>query len=200
MSIKNGTLKVVWAYLVALSLFAIFLYPFMGLLKDFRKWLPIYSLAFFLLMALLIYLDMRKLARAEKRDAVGSISYPHKGLVYGAFAALPVILLEVLYFIIRFNDQVIERFKELIFKALIGPLFWVLKSGNYSIAAYVAIALVLPLLATIFYMSGYYNIPAAKVEKIEHNPAAFKKSPWNPSVKNKTQKNKSGKTKKPGGK
>jgi hypothetical protein len=199
MNVKRGISKVIWAYLVSLALFAIFLYPFMGIIKNYQKWLPIYSLVFFLLAGFLIFIEMRKLARAEKRDTIGSISYPYKGLVIGAFSTLPIIVLEALL-LISFGDKFFDRYLELAIKTLLGPFYWIIKAGNGSIAAYLVILLVLPLMAMLFYLSGYYNIPAAKVEKIKQNSETFKKSPWNPSAPKKTQKNRAGKAKDPGGK
>jgi hypothetical protein len=185
----KGGLKVLTGYLISLVVFIIFLYPFIGITKDnFYKWLPVYSIIFFLLMLVLIYTDIRKLAAKEKRPQYDLNPYPFKGFILGLIGFSPIILIELIYPLIVLDSETLVRIKHLALNTILGPLYFIIRFAGGTAAAYVIASLIVPLIAMLAYLAGYYGLGADKSLKASLNDRnasstqEFKKSPWNPST------------------
>lgn len=185
--IKNG-LKVLVGYCISLLVFAIFIYVFLSLAKDnTNKLLPYYSLLFFLMVFSIIYVDMKKLAEKEKKPQYDLHPYPLKGLIYGFIGFSPIILIELISVFIVFGDQFADHIKHLAINTLMGPLYFIIRAGSEKPMAYILASLVVPLIALLGYLAGYYGFNIFKYlkkeDKNKSSQATFKPSPWNPTNK-----------------
>lgn len=187
--IKNG-LKALTGYLISLLIFGVFLYVFLSIAKEsFSKWLPVYSFVFFLLMFAIIYSDYKRLAVKERKPQYNLNPYPVKGLLYGLIGFSPFILMELVYPLIILDNPAVNRLKEVAFKTLLGPLYWLIRLMGGTVAAYAAAALVVPVVAMLGYLAGFYGFELGKHFKTPavNQGQSFSKSPWNPSVENKAK-------------
>ena len=182
--LKNG-LKIFLNYIIVLVIFGVFIYPFIAITGDnFGKWLPVYSIIIFLLMFLIIYTDMKSLAKKEIRPQYGLNPFPLKGLLYGAIGAAPVALLVVAASVFHFGDEFLEQLKGVAVKAFMGPVYFMVKWLGKTPSAYGSAILLLPLAAMLGYLAGFYNVNITeklkkKKETTQEKP--FAKSPWNPT-------------------
>jgi len=185
--IKNG-LKVLFGYCISLLVFGIFIYVFISLAKDnMSMLLPFYSLLFFLMVFAIIYTDMKKLAEKEKKPQYDLHPYPLKGLIYGIIGFSPIILLEIVSVFLVFGDQMAERIKHLAINTLMGPLYFIIRLASGLPIGYILASLVVPLIALLGYLAGFYGFSITKHIKKDKQGSAtqatFKKSPWNPTNK-----------------
>jgi len=181
--IKNG-MKILFNYTIALVLFAIFIYVFMSLAKDnFNEWLPLYSILLFLITFLMIYTDMKSLAVKEKKPQYDLHPYPLKGLVYGMIGTIPIAVIVAVASLIRLENEVIEHVKHVAINTFLGPLYFLIRWLNEAPIGYITAILLLPLIALMGYLAGYYGINI--MDKIKKKKPViekgFTKSPWNPS-------------------
>lgn len=185
MNYIKSALKVLVDYLVSLLLFGIFLYPFMAMTGDnYSNWLPVYSFLMFLVLAALLYSDIRKKAEIEKKPQNDMNPYPLKGLIYGLLGFAPVILIELVLFLVRLPEATLERAKVLLIKTIIGPTYWIARLFGLSAAGYALAFLIVPVIAALAYAAGFYGFRILRKKSVTGNKAVFKKSPWNPTVKN----------------
>lgn len=185
--IKNG-LKVLFGYCISLLVFGIFIYVFLSLAKESANMLlPFYSLLFFLMVFAILYTDMKKLAEKERKPQYDLHPYPVKGLIYGLIGFSPIALLEIISVFLVFGDQVADRIKHLAINTLMGPLYFIIRAASEEPIGYVLASLVVPLIALLGYLAGYYGFNITKYLKKENQDKAsqpmFKKSPWNPTNK-----------------
>lgn len=160
--IKDG-LKVLGDYAVSLVMFVIFLYMFLMITKEnYSKWIPLYSGIIFIMMASMIYTDMKKLAIKEKRPQYDLNPYPLKGFILGFIGFLPIITIEVVYLFLDFNTGLGNRVKELILKTILGPVYFSVRLFGGSAIAYVVASLIVPIVAMLGYLAGYYGIDLKK--------------------------------------
>ncbi len=195
--IKCGA-KILYNYSMTLLVFFIFIYPFMAVTGDkFNNWLPVYCFAAFTFVALLTYSDMKELAVKEKKPQYELEPRPWKGLVIGLMAMLPVALAVSVLALLHFEASYAERIKHLAINGLLGPAYFIIRLFNESIVGYIVAILLIPAVAAIGYLMGYFGIniikKIRKKEQVKEKP--FTKSPWNPSVNEyKTTKKKKKKT------
>ena len=185
--IKNS-FKVLFGYLVSLLVFAIFIYVFISLAKDnISMLLPYYSLLFFFMAFAIVYTDMKKLAEKEKKPQYNFDPYPLKGLVYGFIGFLPVILIVVVSFFVTFGNQFADHLKHLAINTLMGPLFFIIRIASEAPLGYIAACLVIPVIAMLGYLAGFYGFNVTGYLKKKDNSKTaqptFRKSPWNPTNK-----------------
>lgn len=152
----KSALKVLGDYFIIMLIFVFFSYPFFKHLRG-------YSFVVFILMFLLIYSDMNKLGIKEKRPQYDLKPYPLKGLVLGLIGFLPLILLVLVSPLINIQTSVVNfaNLKHLALNALLGPLFFLIKLGNEAFSAYILSSLVVPVIAMLGYLSGYYGFEAS---------------------------------------
>ena len=201
--IKNSS-KILFNYAMALIVFLIFIYVFISVAKEnFGTLLPLYSILIFLFLFFIVYSETKNLAVKEKRPQNEMNPYPLKGLVYGLIATIPVAAIVGVAALVHFADQYAERIKHLVINSLLGPMYFVIRFLNESVAGYIAGMLLLPLVAMLGYLAGYYgiNIMDRFKKKKVITEKGFTKSPWNPSnaPAKKTGKKKSGTKKASGG-
>ena len=183
--IRNGA-KVLFDYSIALVVFMIFIYIFMIIAKEkFNELLPIYCIGIFIITFYIIYLDMKNLATKEKKPQYEEKSYPMKGFVYGVIGFFPFALLESISVLIIFKDQFGDRIKHVFINILMGPLYFIIRFLGESPLSYILASLVIPLVAMLGYLAGYYGLEMSKLKKKANKPVAakFTKSPWNPTNK-----------------
>ncbi len=197
--IKGGA-KILYDYAMVLILFIVFLYPFIGIAgENFITWLPLYSILLFLFMFFLIYNDMKTLAKKEVKPQYELNPYPLKGLVYGLLSIIPISIIAFVLSQLRFEDRVVDRLRELAIDGLLGPVYFIIAWMNNSIIGYILAILVIPVLAMLGYLAGYYGIEImSKIfkKKTVVQEKAFTKSPWNPTVNQKSSGRKKKKKKK----
>lgn len=154
----KGALKVFVGYCTVLLIFVIFLITVLSLAKDnLGPWLSIYSFVNFLLLFLIIYSDMKKLAIKEKRPQYNLDPYPFKGFVYGAIGFLPFIAIQMIYPFLNFNDALFDRIKYLALNTLLGPLFVFIKLGGKTALSHIAASSLVPIVSMLGYMAGFYG-------------------------------------------
>lgn len=200
--LRNGW-KVLFNYTITLVLYAIFIYVFLSITQDqFNKWLPFYCILLFIFLFFILYTDMKSLAVKEKRPQYDLHPYPLKGLVYGAVGALPVAVIAAAASMIHLQDETLQHMKHVAVNAFLGPMYFIIRWFNESAAGYIAAVLLLPVIAMLGYLAGYYgfNIMDKIKKKKPEQEKKFVKSPWNPSntIGRGTGKKKS-KVKKPSG-
>ncbi len=183
--IRNG-LKVFFNYCISTLVFVIFIYVFFALAKDnSNRLLPYYSLLFFLMAFGLIYSEMKKLAEKEKKPQYDLHPYPFKGLVYGLLGFLPIAAVEIISVFLVFGDQLADRIKHLAVNTLMGPLYFIIRIAGERLIGYILASLIVPVLAMLGYLSGYYGFSWTRYFKKEDKNKAFRpaftKSPWNPT-------------------
>jgi hypothetical protein len=167
----KGALKVLGDYSITLLIFLFFSYPFF-------KHLRIYSFVIFIITALLVYADMHKLAIKEKRPQYNLNPHPLNGLAYGILGYLPVLVLILVYPLINITTSVINfaNLKHLLLNALMGPLFFLLKFGNETTQAYFLAWCIIPVIAMLGYLAGFYGFEVGsiyrKFVKVNPNKAA----------------------------
>ncbi len=187
------SLKLLIDYLIALVIFGVFLYPVISLAGEkFSFWLPVYSFIIFLILTLIVYSDFKTLALTEKKPQYNLNPYPYKGLLMGITGFIPIFLISIVYLLLSFNDDTVERLKEIVYKAFLGPVYFIIRWGGETSLSYIGALLALPLIAMLGYMAGYYNfkLKKDKKEKLSKVEKAYELSPWNPSAKNTTVKKK----------
>lgn len=195
--IKSGA-RILYNYSMTLIFFLMFLYPFMSVTGDkFNSWLPAYCFIGFIFIAFLTYTDMKELAKKEKKPQYELDPKPWKGLVIGLTGFIPVALVVSVLALLRFEAEYAERIKHLVINGLIGPVYFVARLANESVIGYIAAVLLIPAVAAVGYLMGYYGIDIMKKlrkkDQIQEKP--FTKSPWNPSLnEDKTAKKKKKKT------
>lgn len=146
----KGSLKVLGDYSVVLCIYAVFAFTFINHLM-------IFSIVVFVLMFLLLYSDMHKVAVREKRPQYNLKPYPLKGFILGVFGFSPFILVELVYPLIILNNTVADRIKHLALSMLLGPLYPFIRIGHESVWAYVIASLVVPVIAGLGYLAGYFR-------------------------------------------
>jgi hypothetical protein len=152
----SGAFKTFFDYSVVLLGFVLFLYAFLN-------YLWFYSFIFFLLFALVIYADYRALAQREKRKHSNAKAYPIKGFILGLLGFSPYIIALTIYpfinleGVIKLEPEIVNRIKELVLNTLLGILYWFYKLGNESPVSYTLAVLLVPALAGLGYLAGYYG-------------------------------------------
>ncbi len=184
MYIRNGT-KILADYGMALIVYIIFLYPFMGLTKDsLYTWLPLYSAVFFIFAFAVIYADMKDIAKKEKRPQNELHPYPLKGAVYGLVGIVPVAALVLVGSLLHFDNFSADRIRHLLVNIILGPFYFLYRPLNESLIGYTASMLLLPLTAMLGYLAGFYRIDIFRKifrKKDAAQERGFTKSPWNPT-------------------
>lgn len=200
--VKNGW-KVLFNYIITLVIFVIFIYVFMSITQDqFNKWLPLYCIFTFIIFFFLLYTDMQGLAAKEKRPQYDLHPYPLKGLVYGALGAAPIAVITAVASLISLQDDIAQHIKHVIINTLLGPMYFLIRWLDESPAGYIAAVLLIPVIAMLGYLAGYYGFNIMdKIKKKKPEPVKkFTKSPWNPTNTNaKGTGKKKKKTEKPSG-
>ncbi|NMA67693.1 MAG: hypothetical protein GX957_15930 [Clostridiaceae bacterium] len=154
--IKRG-LKVTSSYLLSLVLFGVFLMPLISIFKENNESaIFTYSIIIFLLMFSSIYIEMSKIAFKEKRPQYNINPPPFKGLLYGFIGIIPLVLVEVIIFMIKFPEDLLTLHKR-IYQGFAGPLYWFAKViGNEPVHYLVSFILVV-IIAGLGYFAGHKN-------------------------------------------
>ncbi len=197
--IKGGA-KIFFTYILVLILFIIFLYPFIGLAgENFTRWIPLYSILLFIFLSLLIYTDMKTLAKKEVKPQYELNPYPLKGLVYGLISIIPIAIVAFVLSQIPFGDQIADRLRVVAIDGLLGPVYFIVAWMNKSTLGYILAILAIAVLAMLGYLAGYYGIDVLnKIFKKKNvvQEKGFTKSPWNPTINQKSSGKKKKKKKK----
>lgn len=162
----KDSFKVFTSYLLAFLVFSVFLIVVIGMTRTTERlyfWLPAYSFVNFLILVSAIYNDIKRLAKIEKRPEYNLNPYPLKGLVIGIIGFLPVALVEAVYPLISFEDPVLIRIAHAALNTVMGPLYFIIRMGRGTTIAYVAASFVVPVLSTLSYLAGYYNIDLGRL-------------------------------------
>lgn len=184
--IKSSS-KVLFDYFVSLIVFVILIYVFLSITKDkFNQLLPFYCMFMFVIAFFIIYSDMKGLALKEKKPQYELKPYPLKGFIYGLIGFIPIILLEVLSVVIQFKDQSANHLKHIFINILMGPPYFIIRYLGERPLGYILATLVIPIVAMLGYMAGYYGFKIGTVfgkKDVKPVEKSFTKSPWNPTNK-----------------
>jgi len=162
-NIIKSSFKVFGDYFVSLIIFVIFLYTFFVITKEnYSKWIPLYSGVNFILMVSIMYADMKNLGKKEKRPQYNLSPHPLKGLILGLIGFLPIIILEIVYIFLNFNEEAKNRIAELALKTLLGPVYIFVRLAGGTTFGYILASLVVPVVAMLGYMAGYYGFEFRK--------------------------------------
>lgn len=171
--IIKDSLRVLGDYCISLVIFVIFLYIFFAITKDnYSKWIPLYSVVIFTMLAPMIYSDMRNLAIKEKRPQYNLKPYPLRGLVLGFVGFMPIIVVEIIYLFLNFNNSLLDRIKDLVLKTILGPVYFSVRLAGGTVIAYIIASLVVPVVAMLGYLAGYYGI---ELRRKNHEEKSIKK-------------------------
>lgn len=163
--IKRG-LKITGDYLTVLLIFGVFSSIALSIFKnDLEKGIFIFSIIMFLLMFLMMYSNMRDMAFREKRPQYNINPPPYKGFLYGTIGVLPILLVQLLYYIISVPEGYLT-IKRRVLQALAGPLYWIAKLISNEVWAYHLVLLIIPVIAGLGYMAGFHDFYIMRKIKI----------------------------------
>lgn len=159
----KSALKVLTNYAIVVTIFAVFLVTVLSMAKDnFGFWLVVYCFVMFLFLTSILYSDMWKLAVKEKKPQYGYSHYPLKGFVYGLVGFSPIILIGLIYPLVNFGNEFYDRAKHLLFNTLLGPVYGFISLGGEAWWAYAGAILIVPVIAGLGYLAGYYSFELRK--------------------------------------
>lgn len=189
--------RILYDYVIALIIFVVFLYPFIGLTGDkLYVWLPLYSFILFLLAFYLIYAEMKGQGIKEKKPQNNMNPYPLKGAVYGLFSVIPLSFVAAVISAIPIKDLTLGNLRHIAVNTILGPLYFFFRWLGETLLGYAAAILLIPVISALGYLAGYFGFHLKgvifKKKEIAKEPE-FKKSPWNPTI---NQKNAGAKKKK----
>ncbi|NLN66272.1 MAG: hypothetical protein GX144_12875 [Clostridiaceae bacterium] len=166
--IKRG-LKITGDYFISLVIFAIFSSLVFTLAKNnIEKGIFIFSIIMFIVLFSMIYSGMSDVAFREKRPQYKINPPPYKGFLYGLIGALPVFILQLLYYIVRVDElYLIAKRRALQF--LTGPFYWLASLISKEVWSYHLVLLLIPVIAGLGYMAGYHDFYIMRRLKIFKN-------------------------------
>lgn len=135
-------------YIFAMIFFYIF---FIG----FYSKAGLFSVLIFLVLVLLLYSEMAHRAGVDKRK-YGRVQ-PIDGVLYGAIAVAPVIVLQLVILLLSFDLTVInfETLKFNLIKGLAAPMLFIARAGGYSVWGYAIAWAAIVLFSGLGYFAGY---------------------------------------------
>ena len=154
--IKRG-LRITGDYIVALIIFGIFSSIVFSFFKEnLETGITIFSVIIFLLMFSMMYTSMSDTASREKRPQYNINPPPYKGFLYGAIGTLPILLVQLIYYLVSVPEEFLTM-KRRVLQAFTAPLYWLAKLISHDEWAYHAVLLVIPVIAGLGYMAGFYD-------------------------------------------
>jgi hypothetical protein len=147
----SGSWAVLKNYLFAMFFFYIF---YVGLYKIAF----IYSIAVFLIMAILMYFELVHYVGFDKRK-YASIR-PYEGAIYGLIAILPIIIIQIIISQLNLNTSPLdfETLKGNIIKGFVAPMLFIARMFGYNhIWSYAIAWSSIVIIAFLGYFSGYKN-------------------------------------------
>lgn len=161
----NGGLRVLTGYAKVVAIYIIFFAAIFRSFQEKNLIFSIYSALMLIILFAIIYSDNKRLAIKEKKSYSAVPCYPLKGLVLGFIGFSPVILIELIYPFISLNNQGLYDIKQLILNTFMAPLYPIYKSLNEMPIGYVLASLVVPAIAMIGYLAGYYGFRVKPISK-----------------------------------
>jgi len=163
--IKRG-LKITGDYIVVLIIFGIFSSIIFSLFKEnLETGITIFSVIIFLIMFAMMYTNMSDIAFREKRPQYNINPPPYKGFIYGVIGTLPILLVQLIYYFVNVPDEFLIL-KRRVLQAFTAPLYWIARLISHDEWAYHAVLAVIPVIAGLGYMAGFYGFYITKKLKI----------------------------------
>lgn len=160
------SLKVTGDYIVVLIIFGIFSSIVFSLFKEnLETGITIFSIIVFLLMFSMIYTNMSDIAFREKRPQYNINPPPYKGFMYGAIGTIPILLVQLVYYLVSVPEEFMIL-KRRILQAFTAPLYWLARLISHDEWAYHVVLLIIPVIAGLGYLAGYYEFYIFKKLKI----------------------------------
>lgn len=143
-----GSWIVLKNYLFALVFFFIF---FIG----FYSKASLYSILVFLIMSMLMYNDLVRLAGVDKRR-YGFVRL-YEGAIYALLAITPFVLLQIITSLISIPNNVVDFtvLRGSLLKVYVAPMLFFAKLLHYSVWGFIVSWISLVLIAFLGYFSGY---------------------------------------------
>ena len=168
----RNSVRVLVDYGVILLIFVFFLYVFLSITgTHYYAWLPVYSFICFVLLAMMLYADYKKLAVREKRPQYNINPKPIDGLIYGLIGVIPIYILEAVYPFITLANPSLMRIKHVALNVILGPLYYIVRIGGGTVPVYILCVLVIPVLTMLGYMAGLHGFEImSKIRKKPQKP------------------------------
>jgi len=163
--IKRG-LRITGDYIVILIIFGVFSSIVFSIFKEnLETGITIFSVIIFLLMFSMMYTGMSDTAFREKRPQYNIDPPPYKGFIYGAIGTLPILLIQLVYYLVNVPEELLTM-KRRILQAFTAPLYWLARLISHDVWAYHVVLLVIPVIAGLGYLAGFYDFYIMKKLKI----------------------------------
>ncbi|MCX7710210.1 MAG: hypothetical protein N2484_10220 [Clostridia bacterium] len=162
----NNSLKILFSYIMTIVLFVTFIPIVMSVAKsNLLPFLKGYSFLAFVIVALMVYSDSWKIGSIEKKPGNEIKAYPLKGLLLGIMAFSPFILIGLLYPILNFEAEALNRVKHVAFNTMLAPFYFLIKAGNESAIAYILSFFIIPGITMFGYFLGYKGYELSRLFK-----------------------------------
>lgn len=163
-------LRITGDYFITLILFGVFSSIVFSIANDnIERGIYVFSIIIFLILFAMIYTNMSDIAFKEKRPQYNINPPPYKGFLYGIIGTVPIFVFQLLYYLadaVLYIPEELFTLKRRVLQAFTGPLYWLAKIISNEIWAYHAVLLVIPVIAGLGYLAGYYEFYIMKKLKV----------------------------------
>jgi hypothetical protein len=156
-SIIKRSLRITASYITAFILVCVLSASVFGLMREntpqAMPWLSFFT---FLILFYGVYTEMHSLGLKESRPQYNLNPSKFKGLLYGTLGVIPVLLVQLIVFVIRVSEH-FEVFKRRIFQLVSGPLYWLARLlGNETRHYFLAVVSII-IMAFLGYFAGHHR-------------------------------------------
>ncbi len=158
--------KVFTDYIITVFLFCVFLISLLLIANQdtARPILIGYSLVWFIMLMMMVYSKMKRVAQKEVIPQYELNPYSLKGFVYGLVAMIPNFIVAVLNAVLVFPSETFNARRLLAVKLFFGPLHSFIELTGDTVYSFFIVCLIVPIIACTGYLAGYYGIyPFAKM-------------------------------------
>lgn len=147
-------LRVLASYGAGVFLFTFFLIAPISMENNQNTWIAVYSFVFFVFTWIFLYKQMWKEGELETRENNGSRPSWYKGLVYGILGFSPLLILEIIYFLVypEMEASLSANFFHAAFRCGFGPMYFLIRLLNYKWYSFLISSIIIPLIA----WAGFY--------------------------------------------
>ena len=157
--------KILFVYTTAAAIFTFFVIAPLSVTNNLETWLLLYSFVMFMFLFFMLSKTALSLGKYEKNEP-DAHAHPAKGILYGLVAMVPYLILGLIHLLI-FKDslELGIRIFHYIYRCALGPLYFIIKTLNYTWYAFTVAYLVVPIISGIWYFMGLKGIDKLKVTK-----------------------------------
>lgn len=149
------SLKICTNYALALILFFLFIMPVIsGAKENTQNAMTYLSIAIFLILFYIVYVDMRNTAFKEKRPQYNINPPSYKGFIYGLIGIIPLIIIQIILILIKVPTEY-ETLHRRLYQGFGGPLYWLSRIFGDQPIHYVISFTALAIIAGLGYFAGF---------------------------------------------